>query len=396
MLVLALVLLLWPASTSASAHPAPYSFLDLYLDSSGLHGTLVLHDQDLGYELAIDPAEQLLEPGVAEAQRDRIQALVASRLTIVGDGVTRALTWTGIEVVPDRFSLRLSFTTGERPERVDVHAALFPYDPVHQTFVNVYEDGTPGQQAILTASRPDVRIFAGSTAGRFSLIRTFVASGIEHILIGPDHVLFLIGLLLLGGSLRRLVLIVTAFTLGHSLTLSLAVLDVVNPDPSLIEPLIALTIVIVGVDNLLVLRARRSRVGQQPEVANIGTEHAAAVAPVRDALEETVTPVRADQAATVTAVRDARPLFAGGFGLIHGFGFASVLREFGLPADALAWSLGAFNVGVELGQLVIVIAAASVLALLARCSPQAWLAVAKAGSMVVILAGAWWFVDRTF
>ncbi len=367
---LVLALLLWPAP--ASAHPAPYSFLDLYLDSSGLHGTLVLHDQDLGYDLAIDPADQLLEPGVAEAQRNRIQALAASRLVIEADGTTRALTWTGMEVVPERFSLRLSFTAGARPERVDVHAVLFPYDPIHQTFVNVYEDGTLRQQAILTTNRPDTRVFAGSTAGRLALVRTFVASGIEHILIGPDHVLFLIGLLLLGGSLRRLVLIVTAFTLGHSLTLSLAVLDVVNPDPSLIEPLIALTIVIVGVDNLLVLRARQSREGRQPQIASGGAE----------------------QAATVTTVRDARPIFAGGFGLVHGFGFASVLREFGLPADALAWSLGAFNVGVELGQLAIVIAAAGMLALLARRSPRAWMAVARAGSVVVILAGAWWFVDR--
>ena len=106
---------------------------------------------------------------------------------------------------------------------------MFPYDPIHQTFVNIYEQGTLRQQNILTADDPSMRFFAGTTQGRWSVVRTFVASGIEHILIGPDHVLFLIGLLLPGGTIRRLALIVTAFTVGHSLTLSLAALDIVSP-----------------------------------------------------------------------------------------------------------------------------------------------------------------------
>ena len=87
------------------------------------------------------------------------------------------------------------------------------------------------------------------TQGRLAVIRTFVLSGIKHILIGPDHILFLIGLLLLGGSLSRLALIVTAFTIGHSITLSLAALDILSPPARFIEPLIALTIVVVGADN---------------------------------------------------------------------------------------------------------------------------------------------------
>jgi len=85
--------------------------------------------------------------------------------------------------------------------------------------------------------------------GRLSVVRTFVASGIEHILIGPDHILFLVGLLLLGGSVRRLALIVTSFTIGHSIKLSLAALDILSPSARFIEPLIALTLVFVGADN---------------------------------------------------------------------------------------------------------------------------------------------------
>ena len=109
-----------------------------------------------------------------------------------------------------------------------------------------------------------VEYYAGTTQGRLAVIRTFVLSGIEHIMIGPDHILFLIGLLLLGGTLARLALIVTAFTIGHSITLSLAALDIVSPPAYFIEPLIALTIVVVGADNLLVLRASHRMQSARP------------------------------------------------------------------------------------------------------------------------------------
>jgi hydrogenase/urease accessory protein HupE len=188
-------------------------------------------------------------------------------------------------------------------------------------------------------------------------VKTFVLSGIEHILIGPDHVLFLIGLLLLRGSIRRLALIVTAFTLGHSVTLSLAALDVVSPPSRLIEPLIALTIVVVGADNLMVLRS--------------------ASEPGRPA-------------------KDIRAWLAAAFGLIHGFGFASVLKEFGLAKAALGWSLFAFNLGVEIGQLAIVVVVASSLAALERRSASWASRVAYGGSVSVGLAGVFWLVQRTF
>ena len=94
--------------------------------------------------------------------------------------------------------------------------------------------------------------------------------------------------------------------------------------------------------------------------------------------------------------RDARPLFAGAFGLIHGFGFASVLKEFGLPRDALAWSLVSFNVGVEIGQLAIVAAAAGLLTVAMRARPALARPIARWGSVGVILAGTYWFVDRLF
>ncbi len=185
------------------------------------------------------------------------------------------------------------------------------------------------------------------------MLGTFVPAGLQHILVGPDHVLFLIGLLLLGGTVARLGLVVTAFTVGHSVTLSVAALDLYAPPAFVVEPLIALSIVLVGVDNLLV-------------------------------------------AGAPAGGRDLRPWMAGLFGLVHGFGFASVLREFGLPPAALGWSLFGFNAGVELGQLALVVPCAVLLAAVRRTSALAAARVAMIGSGVVVVAGAWWFIQRVF
>src|SRR5262249_54526919 len=154
------------------------------------------------------------------------------------------------------------------------------------------------------------------------------------ILIGPDHLLFLVGLLLMGGSIRQLTLVVTAFTVAHSITLSLAALNLVTPPPRIIEPAIALSIVYVGADNL------RVRGG-----------------------------------------RDVRAWIAFTFGFIHGFGFANVLREMDLPTRALGWSLFSFNLGVEVGQLLVVIAVASVLAAIRSRSETFGRQLAFAGSL---------------
>ena len=94
--------------------------------------------------------------------------------------------------------------------------------------------------------------------------------------------------------------------------------------------------------------------------------------------------------------RDLRAWVALVFGLVHGFGFANVLREFGLPREALGWSLFSFNVGVEIGQLAIVLLVASALAAIRRYSTRWRYRVALAGSVVVIVAGTYWFVQRVF
>jgi hydrogenase/urease accessory protein HupE len=343
-------------ASAAVAHPVPFSFLDIRIDGARLAGTLTVHDVDAAHELGLADAGVLLDPTTAARHASTLAGLLARRLQLVIDG--RPVTATLSEMVPlaDQQALRFSLAApvSGRPGRLTIDAMLFPYDPLHQTFVNVYEDGALRHQAILDARRPSMDYYAGSWPGVAAVLATFVPAGIHHIAIGPDHILFVIGLLLLGGSLRRLGLIVTAFTLGHSVTLSLAALGIVTPPPSLVEPAIALSVVLVGVDNLLVG-------GQDPALR-----------------------------------RDLRPVLAGVFGLVHGFGFAAVLREFGLPQAALGWSLFGFNAGVELGQLVLVVPLSLALAALQRQRPIAARRIAMVGSVVVALAGAFWFAQRVF
>jgi hypothetical protein len=355
-------------ASSANAHPAPFSYLDLFLNGSGVRGTLVIHDLDAAHDLAVPSSESLLDTAVASKYRDALVALVTPRLVLTFDGAPVSIDWGAIDVVAERQSVRLAFAIdGAKPGHAHIRAYMFPYDPNHQTFVNLYEDDRLMMQAILDASRQTADYYAGTAQGRFAVVRTFVISGIEHILIGPDHVLFLIGLLLLGGTLTRLAIIVTSFTIGHSITLSLAALDLVSPPAYYIEPLIALTIVVVGADNLLVLRAQRAgaRTSVSPETS-------------------------------MASVSDIRAWLAAGFGLIHGFGFAYVLKEFGLPQAALAWSLFAFNVGVEIGQLMIVMVVAGVLMWIRSRNAPAARGIAYAASVAVIGAGLYWFVERVF
>jgi len=174
-------------------------------------------------------------------------------------------------------------------------------------------------------------------------MQQFFVLGVEHILIGYDHILFLLALILVS-RLSELVRIVTAFTIAHSITLALATLDVITPPAAWVETLIAGTIVYTAIENLW----------------------------LRD-----------------TAGR-WKLTFA--FGLIHGFGFASVLRDLQLPLNGFLRSLLAFNLGVEAGQLAIVLALAW---------PISWLVHSKYGqqlqcglSLIIALCGLGWLLDR--
>ncbi len=336
----------------ALAHPTPFSYLDLRLSQGRLEGSLIVHIVDLAHDLNVEPETKLLDAAFVGSKRDAILSLLRARLSLTVDGRPIEPELLRIEPRPDRqaVELYLLFHTSAAPGSISIRCALFPYDPLHQTFLNVYEEGTLTHQEIFNKDHASFDYFTGGRQGALAVLKRFIPAGVYHIFTGPDHILFIVGLLLMGGSLMRLLTIVTAFTIAHSVTLSLAALSVVNPPARLIEPAIALSIVYVGIDNLMVGKSGW----------------------------------------------DARAWIAFFFGLVHGFGFASVLREFGLPSGALAMSLFSFNFGVEIGQICIVAAAASALAAMRSRNKELGRRIVTVGSVIVILAGSYWFIQRVF
>jgi hydrogenase/urease accessory protein HupE len=220
--------------------------------------------------------------------------------------------------------------------------------------VDVYEGKALKREIIFDTNSPQQDYVLGSRQSVISVIRQFLIQGVIHIFTGPDHILFIVGLLLLGGTLEQLLKIVTAFTVAHSVTLCLATLNILHPSARLIEPAIALSIVFVGLHSMA---TRQKRSGEKPPL-------------------------------------DMRLLFAFVFGFIHGFGFAYAPQELELPRQALVAALFSFNLGVECGQACIVLVVAPFLALLHRKSDRFAHRVVTAGSLAVIAAGAFWFVQR--
>lgn len=177
-------------------------------------------------------------------------------------------------------------------------------------------------------------------------ISEFILLGIEHILIGYDHIAFLLALIVIGLSVREVLKIITAFTVAHSMTLLLAALQIVRLNSRLVEIVIALSICYVALENLF-----RKKVNY-------------------------------------------RWLVTFGFGLIHGFGFASVLQDFIVGKSNLIVSVLSFNVGVEIGQLMIFLVMLPILHLLK--SRMEFRIVTAGASVAIFLLGFAWFIERAF
>ena len=229
-----------------------------------------------------------------------------------------------------------------------------PVLEVPRAVVAVPAPETPGASAAPNAApAAAMSVSAAAAAAEESALPTlleFLWLGVQHIWTGYDHLLFLFALLVVCRTFRSIVAIITCFTLAHSLTLAAATLDWVRLPPSLVEPIIAATIVYVGAENLW-------RRGEEPP---------------------------------------GRWLLTFGFGLIHGFGFASILRDLGVGADpgGILGPLFAFNLGVELGQVAI---AAVVMPLVWRLRQRPAF-VAKgvpALSGLIALLGLYWLLERT-
>jgi hydrogenase/urease accessory protein HupE len=231
------------------------------------------------------------------------------------------------------------------PEDVTLTFDYFETLGEAHTVLGAFEWNGHEDEVIFTRFEPDYLYDTGCETPLREQLGQYFKLGVKHIFLGYDHIAFLLALLFVR-RFTDLLKIVTAFTVAHTITLALAVLQIVRLPPQLVEIGISITIMYVAAENL------------------------------------------------VTGQPAYRWLLTFGFGLVHGFGFASVLRELGLPSGGLARSLLSFNLGVEAGQIVIVGALWPLLWWLNR---QSWSSRTRlAASVAIFLLGAAWFCERSF
>ena len=368
-------------TTGAWAHKPSDSYLMLRVEAAAAGGAgmtgqwdIALRDLDVVLGLDADGDGQITW-GEVRTRHAEIAAFALARLQVQADGLPCTVT-AGTQQVDEHTDgtytvIPLQLRCAQpATDRVTVGYTLFAdVDPQHRGLLNL---ATPGgtRTAVLgpQAAMQTFTVGAAADAGPLAQFLTYVREGVWHIWIGFDHILFLLSLLLpavgtwqkqpagqvrwqpvqrLRDAVWDVLRIVTAFTVAHSITLSLATLGLVSLPSRLVESVIAASVVLAALNNVWPLFQ-----GRRWSVA-----------------------------------------FA--FGLIHGFGFASVLADLGLPQDALALALVGFNVGVELGQLAIVVAFLP-LAFVLRDSAFYRRAVLVAGSLLIAAIALAWFLERAF
>jgi hydrogenase/urease accessory protein HupE len=274
----------------------------------------------------------------ASADPEKLPVQLRQHLRVTADGKP---------CLADRYdALAIAFQCAHAAQQISVedHLAQALGDNHHVIALFTWNGGS--QSHSFSTKTPTAVVQLSATS---ALVSTSAASffplGVEHIATGYDHLLFLLALILCGGNLKSLVKIITAFTVAHSITLGAAALGLVSLPSALVESVIALSIAYVAFENLFP-RCALSR----------------------------------------------RWMISFAFGLIHGFGFSSVLQEIGLPRDNLVWALLNFNLGVEAGQLVAVLIAIPALLWLKKQSYEQ--RVIRGLSWLVMLAGLSWFIER--
>lgn len=350
----------------AAAHQASDSYLSLTWTNHTWVGRLDLAIRDLDAVFGIDlDSNGSVTWGELKAAEPDLAAYVLTNVTFVADG--KGIVPPALEMMVDdhdgagfavwSFVLPLAAV----PKVLDVrYVCIFEVDALHRAFVKVERDGAIATAMLSPADNTHRFEFAADpAAGNRST--GFVREGVIHIWTGYDHVLFLLALLIpavlqrtdgrwqpvtaLRPALWSVFKTVTAFTLAHSITLTLAAFGWVHLPSRVVEPIIAASVILAAANNL-------------------------------------------------------RPVFhergwmvAFGFGLIHGFGFAGVLEELDLSGSSLAWPLLGFNIGVELGQAAIVLVFVPLAYALRQTAFYRWTAL-RFGSAAIVLLASIWFVQR--
>jgi hypothetical protein len=280
--------------------------------------------------------------------------------------------------------------------------AFFDLVPSHIDFAQIQTANGDFAEQLITGEARTLAVGGDGEDLKDASFFRYIGMGVTHIFTGPDHQLFLLGLILLSRRLKDLVFVITGFTIGHSTTLALAATGVLRPHAEYIDALIGLTIFLVGCENV-------SSTAHRPTVMALAVAALLLAMAGLNLLGFVSLPTLllvggalfgANYLMVSGHLREAarlRLVVTAVFGLIHGFGFAANLLEMQLPKDRLAELLVGFNVGVEIGQLTLVLAVAGLTAVLVRLkvAPPRRL-VADFGAAFLIAMGLYWFVSRGY
>ena len=363
MLALLVALVVAPAF----AHKPSDAYLTLDRDGVALSGQFDIALRDLDNALSLDAnGDGEITWGEVRAKHADIAAYVLDRLQAASGGsrCPLAVTSHAIDTHTDGAYAVLKLTgrcTQSSPTLAIDYRLFFEIDPQHRGLLNLVENGN-STSIVFGAENPH-RVVGGNATTPLIQFASYLDEGIWHIWLGFDHILFLVSLLLPAVLVRRhsewrpaqsfraafvdVAKIVTAFTVAHSITLSLAALGVVSLPSRWIESAIALSVVLAALNNLFPIVAR------------------------------------------------GRWIAAFGFGLVHGFGFAGALQDLGLPSGSLALSLAGFNIGVEMGQLAIVGIFLPIAFVLRSTWTYRRVLMAGGSAAIATIAGVW-LVERVF
>ena len=362
---LVVLLLAMVLAAPAFAHKPSDAYLTVIRDEANLTGQWDIALRDLDLALGLDAnGDGEITWGEVRAKQDAIAALATQRLALSSGGKKCALRVAGLQVdthTDGAYAVLPLAGNCAGPTVAIEYSLLFDLDPQHRGLINFVEGGE-SRSVVFSVDHPR-QVVGGEAGGAMAQFAAYAHEGIWHIWLGFDHILFLLSLLLPAVLVRRegtwqaasdfkgsfwdVARIVTAFTVAHSITLTLAALGLVALPSRWVESAIALSVVLAALNNVFPI------------------------------------------------VERGRWIAAFAFGLLHGFGFAGALQDLGLPAGSLALSLAGFNVGVELGQLAIV--AAFLPAAFALRSTWTYRRIVLAGGSTVIVAIAGvWLAERAF
>ena len=381
----------------AAAHQTSLSYSTWVLDADGARVSVRVSELDLS-RLGL----AFLSTG---ADDDPVAAYLTAHLALASDaGACRPERAPALRDAPEGWVVYAWRARCQGPPRRLSSSLFLDVAPSHLHFARITDASGATRERVLSEAEPAWTLPANAVAEPAAetggtALSGYVALGIEHILTGWDHLAFVLALLLLAGTLREVAVLVTSFTVAHSVTLALATLGVLRPEAHAVEALIGFSIALVAAENAWILAGRDRWLPWLAAgfVVLLAAVPGGAVPGLGLAGLSLFTLCHFGLLRRSARPARLRAAVAFAFGLVHGFGFAGVLAELELPTARLAAALFGFNLGVELGQLGVVTGAWPLFRLLERragSGPARRLAeVASAG---ICGLGLYWFVMRSF